>query len=266
MQWVGNNPGAVRPPAPAAPIVIVVRVTESISGCRQASDLLLDAVGGGRLTDDLARQRSLLPGWSVGHVLTHLARNADSHQRMVEAAVEERVVDQYPGGPAQRDTEIEAGAHRSARQLVDDLSGAEMALRETWDRVPPEVWARDSRRWGTQLWPLAGQPFLRWREVALHSSDLGLDGLTDESWSDTYVAHELLRQVAALAHRLPGRTPVDLVVTDRGFDVVVMGTNPGDPVPLVTVAGTSREILAWLVGRGASPTSWPRLTGWQAVP
>ncbi len=152
------------------------------------------------------------------------------------------------------------------RQLADDLLAAELALRETWDRVPPEAWARDSRRWGIQPWPLAGQPFLRWREVALHSSDLGLKGLTAESWSDTYVAHELLRQVAALAPRLPGRMPVDVVVGGQGWDVVVMGTGPGDPVPLVTVAGTSREILAWLVGRGSSPPSWPQLTGWQAVP
>ena len=27
-----------------------------------------------------------LEGWTVGHVLTHLARNADSHVRMLEAA------------------------------------------------------------------------------------------------------------------------------------------------------------------------------------
>jgi hypothetical protein len=38
------------------------------------------------LTDDGARRRSRLPGWTVGHVLTHLARNADSHLRMLEAA------------------------------------------------------------------------------------------------------------------------------------------------------------------------------------
>ena len=30
------------------------------------------------LTDDQAREPSLLPGWSRGHVLTHLARNADA--------------------------------------------------------------------------------------------------------------------------------------------------------------------------------------------
>ena len=29
------------------------------------------------LSDDQAREPSLLPGWSRGHVLTHIARNAD---------------------------------------------------------------------------------------------------------------------------------------------------------------------------------------------
>jgi len=38
------------------------------------------------LTDADARGPSLLPGWSVGHVLTHLARNADSLVRMLKAA------------------------------------------------------------------------------------------------------------------------------------------------------------------------------------
>lgn len=39
-----------------------------------------------RLTDDDARGPSLLPAWSVGHLVTHLARHADSHVRMLEAA------------------------------------------------------------------------------------------------------------------------------------------------------------------------------------
>ena len=33
---------------------------------------------------------SLLPGWTVGHVLTHLARNADSMTRVLVAAGEAR--------------------------------------------------------------------------------------------------------------------------------------------------------------------------------
>ena len=34
-----------------------------------------------RFGDDRVRQPSLLPDWTVGHVLSHVARNADSHRR-----------------------------------------------------------------------------------------------------------------------------------------------------------------------------------------
>jgi maleylpyruvate isomerase len=42
---------------------------------QDASALL--AATAAALTDGQAREASLLPGWSRGHVLTHLARNAD---------------------------------------------------------------------------------------------------------------------------------------------------------------------------------------------
>ena len=41
---------------------------------------------------------TLLPEWSVGHVMTHLARNAEAMVRRVEAATRGEVIDQYAGG------------------------------------------------------------------------------------------------------------------------------------------------------------------------
>ena len=43
-----------------------------------------------RLTDAEVRQPSQLPGWTVGHVATHIARNAEGQRRMLEAAVARR--------------------------------------------------------------------------------------------------------------------------------------------------------------------------------
>ena len=37
------------------------------------------------LTDDQVLLPSLLPGWTIGHVVTHIARNAEGQQRMLEA-------------------------------------------------------------------------------------------------------------------------------------------------------------------------------------
>ena len=42
-----------------------------LAGCRASHRRLDEAIAG--LTDEQARQPSRLPGWTVGHVLTHLA-------------------------------------------------------------------------------------------------------------------------------------------------------------------------------------------------
>ena len=64
---------------------------------------------------------SLLPGWTRGHVLTHIARNADSFVRLLEAAGRGEVVTQYARGVEGRNADIEAGATREWATLVDDV-------------------------------------------------------------------------------------------------------------------------------------------------
>src|SRR5205085_3934344 len=66
------------------------------------------------LRDADVRRATALPGWSVAHVLTHVARNADSHRRRTEAAARNEMIDQYPGGYEGRDAENELGARRPA--------------------------------------------------------------------------------------------------------------------------------------------------------
>ena len=87
---------------------------EWIEGCRRAqSALLVDLEG---LTDEEARRPSSLEGWTVGHLLTHIARNGDSVVRRLEGATRGEVLDQYMGGVDGRASEIEAGAGRPASQ------------------------------------------------------------------------------------------------------------------------------------------------------
>ena len=56
-----------------------------------------------------------LPGWTVGHVLTHIARNADSTLRMLAG------LPQYWKGFESRIADIELGAGRRWDELVDDV-------------------------------------------------------------------------------------------------------------------------------------------------
>src|SRR5450631_874300 len=56
---------------------------------------------------------SNLPGWSRGHVLTHLARNADGMRNVLLAARTGVAVPMYPSRDL-RDADIVAGATRPA--------------------------------------------------------------------------------------------------------------------------------------------------------
>src|SRR4051812_32675009 len=73
-----------------------------------------------RLDDAAIAGPSLLPGWTRGHVLTHLARNADSYVNLLTWARTGVPTPQYPS-PQARVADIEAGAGRPAVVQVADL-------------------------------------------------------------------------------------------------------------------------------------------------
>jgi maleylpyruvate isomerase len=195
----------------------------AMDGCRDASARLLATLDG--LDDATARRPSRLPGWTVGHVVTHLARNADSHVRMLDGAMAGTVADQYEGGLDGRAADIASGAGRPAAALVSDLNRAVDDLNTTWGRVPVEVWATGHARMGNgELCPCAELPARRWREVEIHRVDLGL-GAEPADWPDAYVDLELPKALAQLPDRL----------------------SPADRATL----------LAWLVGRVEGPPELP---------
>src|SRR5690348_2306242 len=113
---------------------------EWLEGCIAAHRRLEAVVA--PLNDELARRPSLLAGWTVGHLLTHLARNADSHTGMVVAAQRGEVGPQYPGGPSQRAADIAAGQGRSAAELASDVGAANERLEQAWAASGEEVWTR----------------------------------------------------------------------------------------------------------------------------
>ncbi len=185
--------------------------------CRASHARLLERI---RDLDPAAPQRaSLLPGWTIGHVLTHLARNADGHSLRLEGALRGDDVPRYPGGRAQRDADIDAGAARPLGELVDDVEASARRLEGIWARCIEAGWPHRELL-ADDTWPVIESPFRRLREVEVHHVDLDA-GYTPEDWPEAYVEREL----PAVLEGLPARLDPD----------------------------GSRRLLAWLIGRRGDP-------------
>lgn len=186
------------------------------------------------LTDDEAAAPSLLPDWSRGHVLTHIARNADGMVRLVDWAVTGVETPMYASVEA-REAEIEAGAGRSAAELAADVRDSAGRLREALERLADDETAYDRvvlfgapRPGAVADSPARTLPYARIREVEIHHVDLGLATYTEHDWPPPFVERTLL-----WVHARSG--PVDVV---------------GEP----------EEVLAWRLGRTTGP-SLTRLDG-----
>lgn len=150
--------------------VMDAETARNVEGARRAH-AALDAVLD-RLTEDDVRGPSRLPGWTRGHVLTHVARNADSVVRRLEGARENEVRDQYPGGETGRAAEIDEGADRDLTALVADVRRTSAAVDEICQALPDEAWSRMTRNLSGELNTASHVMFARWREVEVHLVDL----------------------------------------------------------------------------------------------
>jgi maleylpyruvate isomerase len=184
-----------------------------VAGCLAAQVRLDIALVG--LDDATAHRPSLLAGWSVGHVLTHIARNADSVMWRLEGAARGELRDQYPGGREQRKADIEAGAARPAAELVADVRRTSAAVAGVMAGLPAEAWDAPSRTSRGVVESSRDAILSRWREVVVHHGDLGLAPVP---LPPELIAVWLPRELARLAER----------------------TDPG-------------RLLSWIIGRGDAP-------------
>jgi maleylpyruvate isomerase len=171
---------------------------QAVELCRAAHARLRATVEG--VTDEQVSSPSRLPGWTVGHVLTHVARNADGHVRRLEGALRGENVPRYPGGPAQRTDEISQGAPRPVADIAADLDSSQRRLELVWDRSVAAGWPH-AELLGDDHWPTAASPVRRLREVEVHHVDLGL-GYEPSDWPEDYVAWELPMLLATVRSRV----------------------------------------------------------------
>lgn len=186
--------------------------------CRSAHERLLATID--RISDADVVQPSLLPGWTVAHVLTHIARNADGHVLRLAGAMEGREVARYPGGQEQRQHDIEAGAGRRAALLKADVAESIEKLEAVWATSAKAGWPNATLLAGDR-YATSESPLRRLREVEVHHVDLAL-GYRADNWPDEYIEWELPWTL----ERLPGRIPSAL---------------------------DKKRLVAWLIGRADSP-------------
>ncbi|SNQ50535.1 conserved hypothetical protein [Frankia canadensis] len=230
-----------------------------LAGCAAAHRRLLDLVD--RVDDEVLRRPCALPGWSVAHLLTHLARNAEAHAGMVEGASAGEVVDMYPGGARQRADDIAAGERVEAATARAELAAAIARLERAWDATHVDVWRSGAGRVSSYgVTTLADLVFLRWREVEIHLVDLDLADLGGPRWADltpAYVDVEWERTIRGLPDRVPPEVTLLLTPGDRPSHAA---GRRGERI--VVVDDATLPALAWLTGRVPGRDGWPELTPW----
>ncbi|MBL1084885.1 maleylpyruvate isomerase family mycothiol-dependent enzyme [Streptomyces actinomycinicus] len=198
---------------------------------REATDRLLTAVA--KMDNVSLAEPSRLPGWSRGHVLAHLARNADALVNVLEGRP-------MYASAAQRDADIERDASRTLEAHVTDLRESAGRFQAAGDA--PADWTRTVELRHGITDSASRVPFRRWVEVELHHVDLGIGYELDD-----LPAEFLERETDFLTDRFSGHADVPATRVTDGTRAWTTGREAD--APEVTVTGRPADLVGWLAGR-----------------
>jgi maleylpyruvate isomerase len=217
---------------------------------REATERLIDAVSA--LTPSAVAEPSLLPGWTRGHVLAHLARNADSLVNLLTWARTGEETPQYVSKES-RDQDIEDGAGRPLSEHLDELRISADRLAYAIEEIPARAWATQVAMRSGHVIAAAEIPYCRLIEVLLHHVDLGI-GYTCADLPGDFAERELAHVIDDLSGH-EGIAAVRLHDTDSGEKWTIGAANEPD----LTVSGPRTALLAWVTGRseGEALTAQP---------
>ncbi|WP_031081918.1 maleylpyruvate isomerase family mycothiol-dependent enzyme [Streptomyces sp. NRRL WC-3549] len=203
-----------------------------LEAVRGATDRLLGATAA--WGDATLGEPSRLPGWSRGHVLAHLSRNADALVNVLRGRP------MYASSET-RDADIERDAPRPLEAHVADLRESAAAFLTA--AAGSTDWARTVTLRNGVTDQARRIPFRRLVEVELHHVDLGI-GYELEDLPEEFVS----RENDFLAERFAGhpRVAATTATTGDGRSWTTGGGAEGTPV---AVRGTATDILGWLCGR-----------------
>lgn len=193
------------------------------------------------LTDDELLGDSALTGWTRRHLLAHLAFNAEGLARLTSWARTGVETPMYTS-PEQRAQEIEAGSRQSPAELRAKLRRTADLLTDEFASLSETAWAATVRTATGRTVPAGELPWIRSREVFIHSVDLGTGLRFAELPADfcTALVGDVTTRLAGL-----GTAPaLRLTATGTGATWSVPGH--GEPVPVTLPVA---ELAAWLTGR-----------------
>ena len=191
------------------------------------------------VADDEYAAPSGLPDWTRGHVLAHLALNAEGLAGALRGIVEGERVPMYASQEA-RDGDINRLAAGRPSVIRSRLLGATTDLTDALDAVPDDQWDTTIDRVpGGRTFTAGDVPGMRLGEVEIHHADLAA-GYSRGDWPAAYVLV-----------MLDGRSEKG-VSADTSFHVRATDLDRlwrfGEGGP--TVSGTGADLGWWLTGRG----------------
>jgi maleylpyruvate isomerase len=216
------------------PLVLIAEIDRATARLLDTAHALDDAATG---------EPSLLPGWSRGHVLTHVARNADGCTNLLTWARTGVVTPQYASWES-READIAAGAGRPVAEQVTDLKASAARFAEAVEAMPPQAWAVTVQWLSGRTEHATGVMWSRLREVEVHHADLGL-AYAPADWPSAFT-HRLLHEIAVGFNADPKAPAIRLHADDLGHELVI-----GSGADLPTVSGAGHALAAWLTGRSS---------------
>ncbi|MFF8589844.1 maleylpyruvate isomerase family mycothiol-dependent enzyme [Streptomyces sp. NPDC015220] len=196
-----------------------------------ATERLLTAVA--ELDNAAVTDQSRLPGWTRGHVLAHVARNADALVNVLQGRP------MYVSGAA-RDADIERDAPRPLDAQLADVRASAARFDEAG--AAPADWSRTVELRNGVTDSASRVPFRRWVEIELHHVDLGI-GYELEDLPEEFTE----REIDFLAQRFTGAPDVPPVRLTDGTRAWRTGREAAEPA--ITVTGGPADLLGWLAGR-----------------
>jgi maleylpyruvate isomerase len=238
-------------------------VSHSLDRLAAATDRVLVTVTA--LSDAQAREPSLLPGWSRGHVLTHIARNADGLRNLLIWARTGKQTPMYASAES-RSADIEAGAGRPAAELAADVRASAAAFTTEAASLPGDAWTVPVRALNGPPFPARGVLERRLSEVEIHHVDLAA-GYVPADWPDDFLIEALPRVAESFAGR--DDVPPCVAWAEGAKDPFRLGPEHAGR-PAVYIRGQQADLLAWLLGRGDGSTltvggggALPALPSWR---